>query len=490
MLLKVMWYPKDTPNSPICMDDIVTGNLARGTDIKNNVFRFTLKNPATRFRATDSKMLNKYVNDDGSLKFQDNDQVKLFCHYSDNFAEIEDSRWDNDNDTVPDDTYLLGVFYIIEWNPKMTENTNEIVLKCADKTYILFNQLWPQAFTITQALTAPEIIQKVIRHTCQTQDGYFQGSGSDPNVYYDVDARLTTDSPAGYITNERRNTKENGDTNSDLSFPVVSIAKIWKPVYEWIDDLSQIGYLNTEDELNNDLVYGRPFIYWVDENNKFHWIAQTNEVVEDDAITIGTKLDINEYNLNRSVFDVQNFIVFRGGNDLYGSGTLGYYIDPTSNVGTKKMRVVPMTDVADKIIKEEINYGHIEQNAAGAFSYAGFKYQRTGNITSSWVASETYTSDATYNTALKKEINRRCTNTARSMVSRLAHARYKGTIDRKGTTLTIGNLFTFDDQETGVRATDLRLIELRHNFTKNGWFTQMSVEEGAIPVTSGARATS
>jgi len=264
----------------------------------------------------------------------------------------------------------------------------------------------------------------------------------------------------------------------------LAMAKVWKPVYEWVNELSQIEYLNDADELSSasDIVYGRPFLYYVDEENRFHWFETDNTVGE--TITIGTTTGIYDYKLDKKVFDTVNFIIFRGGEDFYGKGTLDYYIEDTSNIKTKRMRVIAMTDIAKKLIQAEIANGNIITGGAGAFTFAGTAYDRDGNVTPAW-NDTVYTADATYNTALKTEIYRIGKARCRSLAKGLAHARYKGSIDRKGSIITVGTLLNITNQNTGQNSELLRVMDVRDTINKTGWFTSMQIEQDQEAIIEG-----
>lgn len=491
LLTKILWFRVGNPTVGINMTDSVDMNVGRGLDIKNNTVSLNVKNSAQSFNAN-GNIVYRYVGDDGDILFKENDQIKIYVRYTDDMADVENAVWDKTTTSEPSSDYLKGVYYIQNVNNRRTLDGTSIKLDCADKSFILFNRLLPQAFTISEEKTAPEIIQKVVRFSSPNQDGLYRGSGEDPGVFYDVDARLTTETDggldngeAGFIQNTRRNTKEDGSVNSITTFPDIAMAKIWKPVYEWIGELSQIENLNTEAELASTLVYGRPFIFWVDENNKFHWVETNDTVTASDNITIGTTTGIISHGLHKSIFDVNNFIVFRGGEDFFGNGTLGYYIDPTTNVSSKKMRVVAMIDIAKVLIQAEKAKGNLVANTSGTFTFSGNRYNRNGTVTPEWTT-DSFSNDNDYNNSLRDEINREGTRRSRNLVIGLSSARYRGPIDRKGVHLTVGNLLTINDSASGIINENIRTLELRDTINKNGWFTQQVLEQDSTAIIEGA----
>jgi len=481
LLKKVVWCRYDDLTTPIIITDGIDMNVNRGIDIKNNILMITLLNSAVRLDS-ESNLLHKYIDYTGNIMFQEQDQIKLYLKYTDDASDIEDDAWSSTSNTLPSSDYLKGVYYVIEFNTKHNNKGTPIKLKCADKCYVLFSKLLAKAFIESDSLTAPEIIQKVVRFSSQNQNGEYLGSGGDAGAKYDIDAKLVSES--GYIQNTRKNTTEKGGVNADTTFPTVAVSKVWKPVYEWINELSQIESLNTSDELTNtsDIVYGRPFLYYVDEENKFHWFETDNTV--DETITIGTTTGIFDYNLDKKVFDTVNFIIFRGGEDFYGKGTLDYYIEDTTNIKTLRMRVIAMTDIAKKLIQAEISSGNLVANSAGTFNFSGAKYNRNGNVSPAW-NSTTYTNDSDYNTALKTEIYRIGNSRCRSLAKGLAHARYKGNMERKGSIVQVGNLLNITNINTGQKSELLRIMGVRDTINKTGWFSQLDIEQDQEAIIEG-----
>jgi len=496
LLIKILWYQlKDrrtdligdnSYNDPINITNSVNMDVARGLDIKNNILRISLKNECIAFNE-DSTNSYIYVNDRKQTIFQEQDQFKVFLHYSDDFAEIESSVWNRDDTSEPSSDYLRGVYYLIEFNPTNGLNGSSYKLTCADKTYILFNKLNPKGyFSESENLTAPMMIQKIVRFASQNKFGDYFGDGEDAGVKYDIDAKLVSN--GGYIQDTRKSTYEDGTTNSDTTFPVVTLAKIWKPVYEWINDLSQMEYINTAAELENSggkkIVYGRPFIYWVDENNKFHWLETSDSY--NSSITYGTTAGLYELSLTKKVFDSTNMIIFRGGEDLYGHGTLDYEIDATSDVKTRKMRVMPFTDIAKKWIEKEISLGHITVNASGVYTYSGNRYNPIAfGFTTSWGVNTSGFSNDDYNDSLITRILKDGKARSKGLLAGLSQARYSGTISTKGKVYVQGNLIKLTDSRIGINNELVRIMDIRDNITKDGWFTQLSLEQDAKAIIQG-----
>ena len=475
LLRKILLFRTSDPSIAVNITDAVDLNSDRSLDITNNSLRLTLKNS---FQSVDSSgtRVTRYVDSGFNINFDEQDQIRVYLHYSDDFAEIESSVW-QENTEQPSNNFLAGVFFVIDIDIRNNENDTRVVLECADKTYITFNKLLAQAFLTSDNLTVPQVIRRVIRLTTENIDGEFLGTSADSGVRYEVQANLVSE--GGFIQDTRRSTTEAGNVNADTSFPIVSLSKVWKPVYEWLGDLSQIENINTFDELNNlnnkEIVYGRPFIYYIDEMNRFHWFEANNTSTS--SIDISTTKNIYNYNFSLSVFDVINFIVFRGGEDFFGKGTLDFYLSPSTNARSLKMRVIAMTDIARTLIQAEIAAGNLVENTTGSFTFSGNRYNRNGTVTAKW-NNTSYSTDADYNNALRIEISRLGIVRAQKVADGLGTARYKGTIEMKGNfDYTVGQLINLTNFNTGQNDIFIRIVSMVHNVTETGWFTTLGLEQ-------------
>ena len=212
-LLKVLWYQLDERNTsalgdnvyrnPVDITDAIEMTASKGLEIKNNIVTLPLKNS-----------WQEYIDEENNIEFEEQDQIKIYVKYTTDGGDISTGEWTNYSSSE-----LLGVFYVIEYQPVHSETSTRIQLKCADKAYILFNKVFANVYTQSDGMSAPQIIQDVIRKSCENQYGKYSGSGSNPNVRYDIDTRLVSE--GGQITS----------TRSDSSaFPTVVLSKIWKPL--------------------------------------------------------------------------------------------------------------------------------------------------------------------------------------------------------------------------------------------------------------------
>lgn len=483
LLKKILWFRVDDIATPINITDSVNMNVGRGLDIKNNMVDVNLLNPAID-QTTESVLQYRYVDDNGVIQFQENDQIKVYLRYTDDPADVEDAVWGEDPNQEPSSAYLKGTYFVIDKETIHDLNKTSIKIKCADKAFILLNRLLAKAFLNSDGLTSPTAIQKLIRFASEGVGKTYPGTEADVGVTYDIQANLV--SKGGFIQDTRRATKEDGTVNSDTTFPTVAVSKVWKPIYEWIGELSQIDYVNTAAELSSTLVYGRPFIFWIDEDNKFHWVETNDTLTTADNIIVGTTEHIISHKLKKSVFDTINFIVFRGGEDLLGKGTLDYDVDETTPAKNIKMRVVPMTDIARTLIQEEIALGHLVANAAGAFWFSGNNYDASGYpLTPGWT-STAVNNDTAYNDSLIKRVFELGHLRARNIISGVKGGRWKGPVGRKGTQVTVGNLLEFTDLSVGINTEKIRIMDFRDNINKNGWFTTLQLEQDQLAIEKGA----
>ena len=232
LLTKVIWFRKSNPTVAENITDSLDMSVGRGLDIKNNIATITLKNAGQSFDSS-GNTIHRYIDTEGKIMFEEQDQIKVYLKYSDDMAEVESDAWGSDPNIVPTGTTdLKGVYYLIEYNVLTDIKSNPIKIKCADKTYILFNKLLVHNFKVAGSWTAPTAVQNVVRYCTNSEDGIFAGSGDNAGVKYSIDARLTTETAggdgsgeAGFIQNTRKATSEKGTVNADTTFPSIALAK-------------------------------------------------------------------------------------------------------------------------------------------------------------------------------------------------------------------------------------------------------------------------
>ena len=488
LLKKILWYPisefgtitaygDNIYNEAILLSENTNSSAVKGLDIKNNILQLTLANPITSLDTSGNKVY-KYSDSNGNLVFNEQDKIQFWSRYTDDASDIEDAVWGSDVTQKPDNTnYLISNYYIIEHRIQRTEKGRNIILICADKNFIIFNQLHGKAYPSSGSInTAPLIIQDVIRLATQGAGADKQGDGSNPNVWYNIDAKL--DTGGGEITTTRRSTREDGSTNTATSFPTLDYGATLKPVYQWIQDLSQIDYINSTTELAGDsaLVYGKPFIFWLDEEDVFHWVYPDDTVIHD--IIIGTSEGVISHNISKKVFDAINMVIFNAGSDMYNTGIWSYYFDPTSTAKTLKMTYKPMTDISKFLIESDEKVNATREGTPAGKPFPQFVTDVSYPITTFW--NESVSTDSDYNSTLRVKAKNMGKSRAKELTSGIGRPKWKGSIVVKGAKYIAGTVIEFTDLALGANKILVRIMNVRHSYNKQQWVTTLEVEEDSL----------
>ena len=123
-------------------------------------------------------------------------------------------------------------------------------------------------------------------------------------------------------------------------------------------------------------------------------------------------------------------------------------------------------------------------NTSGTFTFGGNRYNMNGTVTALW-DNTAYSTDSTYNTALRTQILKEGRSRARSLAKGLSDARYKGRIERKGAIITVGNLIKLTNLKTGQNQELIRVTDVRDTINKNGWFTSLELEQDQKAIIAG-----
>jgi len=440
--------------------------IRKGLDQRANVIDITLKNVLNRTPTGETQIYHTWVGDDGELIWQENDVISIKC------------AW-NDGTVTLSDTDTLTVADALEFNVKLEQQRSPITISAADKTFALLNQTIPRAFTLGNNFTSGEIIKELIETASENVDG---------DGVFGITANLMSESTyAAQKASSSPGIQTKRINNSN--FPIVPMAKVYKPIYEWIDDLSTIESTNNFDGRDTGLptdseenpVQRRKMRYFVDKDNNFRWFYPDNDV--DYTIQIGNvasiKDDIKNYSLKKSTFDVVNFVIYNGGMDLYGAGTLSYYFHESTTSKQLMSKYKAYNEVALILINEEIRSGNLVENTTGSFTFQGNRYDAKayggGGFTTGWGA--TVTSNDSYNTALRTEIDKKCKSRARALSSKRSSPRWKGSITIKGRNFLAGELINLTSRVHGINGVDVRINSLTHTISKSGWLTSVEVEE-------------
>jgi len=258
-LIQVDWAGRDVSGSTttFTFDDIESISIRKEIEAKASSATIKLKNPYDRIKSGFSQPFAKYVSDTNDILFKEGDTVKIFAAQIDSFRALDTSNTSSD---------LLMTGEIAEVTVRGEPKSAKVTLKIVDKTYVMLNRLHTFPYTADLNLNAPEIIQRVVRAVTDNVESdslSYDSSGNQvSNGIYSVDARLETS--GGFIE----------DARIDASvFPDLSMAKVAKPAYDWIRDLSTLESTNDfagaddEDAPTQD----RNMVFYIDELNRFHW---------------------------------------------------------------------------------------------------------------------------------------------------------------------------------------------------------------------------
>lgn len=273
-------------------------------------------------------------------------------------------------------------------------------------------------------------------------------------------------------------------------FPLVVMSKIWKPLFEWIGEISQTENTNYLSEIQEGgtQYFGRAFLFWIDKNNSPHWVYPDDVV--DLTIDLGEE-GRRSFKLEKTIFDAVNFIIYNSGEDMYGNGITYYLFDDTTEVATLKMRYQPMTKIVhtliDRDIKEDANP---TRNTAERDIYKQFPASYSPAIVPSFLslANEframqgqsprvSVTSDSEYNDCLREAAKQMGWNEAKKITTKQSGLRYRGQIAIKGAAVNPGDLIQVTNPFIGLTSQYLRVREITHNINSNTFESTLDVEE-------------
>jgi len=270
-LVQVDWTQTDTEGSvaiAFSFDDIESISIKKDSDAKASSATITLKNNYTRFVEGFTQPFTKYNTNTNNLAFKEGDTIKIYAAEIDEFRALDIS-------STSDDLIITGE--IAEVSIKSAAKGSPITLKIVDKTYVILNRLYSFAYTKSAAKNSPEIIQDIVRFVTDDIDAdefsYDNAGNLVSNGIYAVDARLiSTGGPSSFIEDTRQD-----DTSV---FPDLAMAKVAKPAYNWIKELSSTDSTNdfagTDDE--DAPIQDRNMIFYIDELNRFHWFYPRDTV--------------------------------------------------------------------------------------------------------------------------------------------------------------------------------------------------------------------
>src|SRR3990167_738660 len=531
--------------------DYKTINIRLSSEMKNNQMTINLSNDF------DSLTGRTYNDNLGKLIFQIDDKFKFYAKYDSDNSGLDLS------DNSPDLIFFSDLREIgseVEDKSMIpllcTDRTFNVLNRigwCNYKADGLDSQGNQTEKTFGQGWTAPLMVQDVIQQRAGTNrtpkssnegiydnEGHILPSDNPSTESLLIDARLVSQTNTkdgvtayGFIQDDRSMTLKNKilnetGTSADVNitrvpaigtadsvaslfpsvpiatrnynFPFKSFSMVAKPIYEMLQNLSQIDMTNTEDELDPantsfNLIIQRAMRYHLDEKNRLHWFYpidntfgeglntdSTDKVGNDLDLVMGTttNFEIKRHKLKFALYEVINFIYFEAGTDMNGDSILGFRYDPTSGAPTIKdsRRSYPRIS-QDMKQQDELSpdnpRGHITFDSTKKSGYA-FASSTLYPFSPLWNSNVTVNNDAEYNTQFKNEARRRGNRKADSIIRGTSSQRWKGTIETRFHNFTVNDLLRYTSQAGGIYREKLRITEVNHNIQKAGAFTTLSVE--------------
>lgn len=537
----VQWF--DNTGTMHELDDVERINITRGSGAKNNTADIFLKNPISQ-RGEDGRLYTKYVNSEtGLIKFSEGDTIKIFV------ANMTDNRA---IDTSDDSADLIMSAEIQEINTKTDSKTTQVKLSCVDKVYVILNVLWSSNYLEDGDFnTAPLMVQNVIRwassNGIQGKKGYDSNGDFVLNGPYQIDARL--ESEGGFI----EDTRQDG-----TAFPTTSLAKVFKPIYEWLDELSSLEQTNDFDgtESEDNPVQDRNMMYYIDQNNKFHWFYPKDQVVaslttaiassgsittiEVDStdnfdskgtVQIGAEMfeytgttstsftgvtrstdntsaeahavgdDVSSYqvieegditkgsrvlksDVTLKTYDIINAVIFNAGDDMNGSGILGFFYDKTTESPKLKMVYKAWTTIArdmkrtEKVKGTQLGATTITHVDGDEYDYpSDYTFYGVGQSLPWWNPGADIDSDSDFNNSLRDAATYAGKYKAKQLTSSRGNQRYKGTVTLQFRRFNPGNLVKYTSGLSGLRGKFLRIKKAQYNLSKNSDRVTLTLEE-------------
>lgn len=380
----------------------------RGLDLKSGRMEFTVNN--TQFRDKSG----------GNSVFVEDGLVEVYADYS---------------PITKSSSQLLFSGQIRELQPQYGESGSTYKVVCADRTVLLLGRLWPKSYN---NMKVDDIIRNVIQHN--------------------GDNTITTNNVVS-------------TTTSGSAFPTLTnFTMIYKPVYEWITELSQTGYTGQD----------RTMIFYVDKDNDLHWFYPSQ--TEDDTIVEGVD-NIYGMSFNRNADAMINMVIFNAGMDLRGNGTLWYYLDPSSRSNQLRMKYQPMIDISRDLFIDEIKAGNLTESSSGTVPYAGKLYVPVASGTTTWGVA--FSGLTEYNDAFRDRLKAKGEERSKKITERFGKLMWNGNITLKGTNdYTAGDLIRVTTNTCGLQAYLLRVQDVTHNIGVNGWTTSIVLKEDEQAVTA------
>lgn len=423
------------------LQDYESINIRRSSDLEQNACEITLKNSST---------LEPYV-DNSTLQFNPDQPINVFAKIDKDGSGLDTSLTSND---------LIFNGRVAKIAMKEDPSKSTIKLNCSDSSFVALNKLWVGEESGTPA----ELIVKVVDFV----------NNNVATQWDTVSAATTTN--GGFIQ----------DTDSDgNAFTSSTFSKVFKPAFEVIQELS-------EPEYTGDLV---PYRFSLSVNNVLSWFypddsaehaihanqttPQTTSFIhpitkEGVTVTDEQKHAVYNYDLNNSIYDVVNYIIFKCGEDMDGNQIVNYAYDKNTGAPVVKDSLRVWEDLARDMKEEDRRAGNITKTYSDEYSYP-----TSYPMTPAWKRSSgTVANDTDYNNEFIIEATRRARAHCAMEFKFNGSPKLKGKIELEGKSSYEPNeAVLFTAPNTGINKQYLRITDVQHNLLKNGWSTTLTVEE-------------
>lgn len=287
--------------------------------------------------------------------------------------------------------HRLGTFVVN--NFEVSPDARTIKYVCTDKTFQMLNRI----YVADETDTVDELVYNVVQRI--NQNGVDQNS-----VVTNIDS-----------------------TRSDGSaFPSVSIFSAKKTAYDQISELSATSV--TGDN--------RPYIFYYDENEQFHWVYPGNTTTG--SISYGSQ-GIVDMKFSKKETDIVNMVIYDAGEDKNGNSILGFYLKPDAGSIKGRMHYEPMVTISQ-----------YEKEALGDTAYAA-------------ISNEDFIALCDAKAQARSE----------TIVYNYSRGLWEATVNVRGNRYDIAGLYALDAVDFGFPQNNLRLERITHTLNKDGWQTTL-----------------
>ena len=450
----------------------ISANIVKVVEAKKNNITLTLFNNYGKLNNQNFKK------DDSTIKFYLENRPILSTDTPIMTADLTDISYETDSD-----------------------GTDFIKLKAVDKTGLFLSKIWSYSYTTEVNKTAPEVIIHAID---SSQDGL------------DEDEKITF--------NHVATTKSDGNAFTNI----VTLAKVWKPLYEWLNEVSE-----TESTGDN-----RDYSYWIDEDNDLHWeypynkantiltsdiglsdttinVASTTDFPDSGVILIGTEEiyysgitstsftgcvrgynnttaashltnanvsrqqlvlgENNTFNMKIETSDdgEYNMVIYSCGALPQGYDYLWYNLDQDNAGKTLKMTYKDWSSISRDLFNYEKTRSAWGGSTTNYPTPGGNPLGIANTYTTSW--NVVCSSNSEFEDAWLAEIKRRGEAKARAFF-RTGASLYKCTVNLLGNkSYYINSMVSVYLKSQNVLKA-LRVSQIRHNINKDGWVTELTLE--------------